>query len=178
MKARDGISDMTIKAKILMFVLACGAITLVVAGVGIGTLSAFNAAMVESRQAARRALDAANVNRLVSNVVLESRGVYAAKDTADAQKYADRMRQNLTAMNDLLAALGRRYLRERFGPKAARKAGQAVFHLPVDLVASFLGVHRTTVWRWAGWRAAACACSRPCCRWAVRSRPSRDRTGR
>lgn len=50
----------------------------------------------------------------------------------------------------LLAALGRRYLRERFGPKAARKAGQAVFHLPVDLVASFLGVHRTTVWRWAG----------------------------
>ncbi|KQP62523.1 chemotaxis protein [Methylobacterium sp. Leaf111] len=99
---------MTIKAKILMFVLACGAITLVVAGVGIGTLSAFNAAMVESRQAARRALDAANVNRLVSNVVLESRGVYAAKDTADAQKYADRMRQNLTAMNDLLAALGRR----------------------------------------------------------------------
>jgi len=48
----------------------------------------------------------------------------------------------------LLAALGRRYLRERFGPKA-RKAGQAVFHLPVDLVASFLGVHRTTVWRWA-----------------------------
>ena len=49
----------------------------------------------------------------------------------------------------LLAALGRRYLRERFGPKAARKAGQAVFHLPVDLVASFLGVHRTTVWRWA-----------------------------
>ncbi|KQT82667.1 chemotaxis protein [Methylobacterium sp. Leaf465] len=99
---------MTIKAKILMFVLACGAITLVVAGVGIGTLSAFNAAMVESRQAARRALDAANVNRLVSNVVLESRGVYAAKDTADAQKYANRMRQNLTAMNDLLAALGRR----------------------------------------------------------------------
>lgn len=50
----------------------------------------------------------------------------------------------------LLAALGRRYLRERFGPKAARKAGQAVFHLPVDLVASFLRVHRTTVWRWAG----------------------------
>lgn len=49
----------------------------------------------------------------------------------------------------LLAALGRRRLRETLGPKAARKAGQAVFHLPVDLVASFLGVHRTTVWRWA-----------------------------
>ncbi|MGU3362821.1 methyl-accepting chemotaxis protein [Methylobacterium sp. M6A4_1b] len=99
---------MTIKAKILMFVLACGAITLLVAGVGISTLSAFNDAMVGSRHEARRALDAANLNRLVSNVVLESRGVYAAKDSADAQKYADRMRLNLTAMNDLLAALGRR----------------------------------------------------------------------
>jgi len=38
---------MTIKAKILLFVLACGAITLVVAGVGIATLSAFNDAMVD-----------------------------------------------------------------------------------------------------------------------------------
>ncbi|KQP42711.1 chemotaxis protein [Methylobacterium sp. Leaf104] len=118
---------MTIKAKILMFVLACGAITLLVAGVGIATLSAFNDAMVESRHAARRALDAANVNRLVSNVVLESRGVYAAKDTADAQKYADRMRLNLTAMNDLLAALGRR-VPEAEGSQFARVAeGAATF---------------------------------------------------
>ncbi|KQP73249.1 chemotaxis protein [Methylobacterium sp. Leaf113] len=99
---------MTIKTKILLFVLSCGAITLLVAGIGISTLSAFNGAMEESRMAARRALDAANVNRLVTNVVLESRGVYAAKDTADARKYADRLRQNLTAMNRLLTEWGGR----------------------------------------------------------------------
>ncbi len=50
----------------------------------------------------------------------------------------------------LLAALGRRYLRETVGPKAVKKSTQVAFHLPTDLVASFLGVHRTTVWRWAG----------------------------
>ena len=99
---------MKIKTKILMFVLACGAITLLVAGVGISTLSTFNGAMEESRMAARRALDAANFNRLVTNVVLESRGVYAAKDTADARKYADRIRQNLTAMNALMSEWGQR----------------------------------------------------------------------
>lgn len=99
---------MKIRTKILAFVVACGAITLLVAGVGISTLSRFNGAMEESRQAARDALDAANVNRLVGNVVLESRGVYAAKDTADARKYADRLRTNLTAMNALLAAWGPR----------------------------------------------------------------------
>ncbi|KQP96203.1 HAMP domain-containing methyl-accepting chemotaxis protein [Methylobacterium sp. Leaf117] len=99
---------MTIKTKILLFVLSCGAITLLVAGIGISTLSAFNGSMEASRMAARRALDAANVNRLVTNVVLESRGVYAAKDTADARKYADRLRQNLTAMNRLLTEWGGR----------------------------------------------------------------------
>jgi methyl-accepting chemotaxis protein len=99
---------MTIKTKILAFVLACGAMTLLVAGVGISTLSTFNGAMEESRLAARRALDAANFNRLVTAVSLESRGVYAAKDTGDAVKYADRMRQNLNAMNALLAEWGRR----------------------------------------------------------------------
>ncbi|MCJ2033031.1 methyl-accepting chemotaxis protein [Methylobacterium sp. J-068] len=99
---------MKIKTKILTFVLACGAITLLVAGVGISTLSALNTAMENSRLAARGALDAANFNRVVTTVVLESRGVYAARDGADAQKYADRMRQNLTAMNALLADWSRR----------------------------------------------------------------------
>ncbi|WP_275973826.1 hypothetical protein [Thermus thermophilus] len=48
----------------------------------------------------------------------------------------------------LLAALGRRYLRETAGPKAVRKASQVAFHLPLDLVAAYLQVHRATVWRW------------------------------
>jgi hypothetical protein len=48
----------------------------------------------------------------------------------------------------LLAALGRRHLRETAGTKAVRKAAQVAYHLPVDLLAAYLQVHRTTIWRW------------------------------
>jgi hypothetical protein len=48
----------------------------------------------------------------------------------------------------LLAYLGRRYLRERFGPQASRKASQVAFPLPNDLLAAHIGVDRATVWRW------------------------------
>jgi hypothetical protein len=48
----------------------------------------------------------------------------------------------------LLAYLGRRYLRERFGPQASRKASQVSYHLPNDLLAAYIGVDRITVWRW------------------------------
>jgi hypothetical protein len=48
----------------------------------------------------------------------------------------------------LLAYLGRRYLREKYGVKASRKASQVAFHLPNDLLAAHIGVDRATVWRW------------------------------
>ena len=118
---------MKIKTKILALILACGAITLGVAGLGIATLSRFNGAMEESRYAAQGALDAANLNRLVTNVVLESRGVYAAADTADARKYADRLRGNLTAMNALLTAWGRRIPAEEQAMFARVTQGAAAF---------------------------------------------------
>jgi hypothetical protein len=48
----------------------------------------------------------------------------------------------------LLAYLGRRYLREKWGRKASRKASQVAFPLPNDLLAAHIGVDRATVWRW------------------------------
>jgi hypothetical protein len=48
----------------------------------------------------------------------------------------------------LLQLLARLHLRERHGPEAPKKASQALFHLPLDLVAAHLEVHRVTVWRW------------------------------
>jgi hypothetical protein len=48
----------------------------------------------------------------------------------------------------LLAHLGRRYLREKWGRKASRKASQVAFPLPNDLLAAHIGVDRATVWRW------------------------------
>ncbi len=95
---------MRIRAKILAFVIACSAVTLIVAGIGVLTLRAFDTAIEQGRLASQRALDAARLNRHVTTIALESRGIYAAKDTADAVKYATRLRENLAAMNAVLAA--------------------------------------------------------------------------
>jgi hypothetical protein len=68
----------------------------------------------------------------------------------------------------LLAYLGRRYLRERFGPQASRKASQVSYHLPNDLLAAYIGVDRITVWRWMELlKAAGLADSRRHRSWAV-----------
>jgi hypothetical protein len=68
----------------------------------------------------------------------------------------------------LLAYLGRRHLRERFGPQASRKASQVAFHLPNDLLAAYIGVDRVTVWRWMELlKAAGLADSRRHRSWAV-----------
>jgi len=68
----------------------------------------------------------------------------------------------------LLAYLGRRYLRERFGPQASRKASQVAFPLPNDLLAAHIGVDRATVWRWMELlKAAGLADARQHRSWAV-----------
>lgn len=97
---------MRIRSKILTFVGLCSLMTLIVAGISLSTLSTFNDAITNAKNASQRALNAANLNRLVTGVVVEARGIYAAKDTADAAKYADRLLKNLAAMNALLAEWG------------------------------------------------------------------------
>ncbi|MFD0938791.1 methyl-accepting chemotaxis protein, partial [Methylobacterium trifolii] len=93
---------MNIGKKLIGFVGACSLVTLVVAGVSIGTLDTFNGAVTDVKLAATRALHAANFNRLATEVVMDSRGVYAAADRAEAGKYAERMHKGLAAMDDLL----------------------------------------------------------------------------
>ena len=68
----------------------------------------------------------------------------------------------------LLVYLGRRYLRERFGPQASRKASQVPYHLPNDLLAAYIEVDRVTVWRWMELlKAAGLADTREHRAWAV-----------
>jgi len=68
----------------------------------------------------------------------------------------------------LLAYLGRRYLREKWGRKASRTASQVSYHLPNDLIAAYLQVDRVTVWRWMGLlKRAGLADSRRHRSWAV-----------
>ena len=95
---------MQIGGKLLGFVAACSLTTLVVAGVSVVTLQSFERSLVRVEGASTRALNAANFNRLAAEVTMDSRGVYAAADTADAAKYAAGIRKGLADMDALRAA--------------------------------------------------------------------------
>jgi len=118
---------MRIRAKILAFVIACSAMTLLVAGIGLATVQSLEEAVIRGRQASQRAIDAAEVNRHVTTVVLEARGIYATKTTAEAVKYAAGLRQNLEEMDAVLKAW----------PPRATPAEEALFAKVLENAASF-----------------------------------------
>ena len=97
---------MQIKTKILGFVGACTLVTLTGAAVSISTLHTFNDAITDVKRASTHALNGANLNRLVTEVVVESRGIYASADTTEAKKYAEGLVKSLAAMNTLLKEWG------------------------------------------------------------------------
>ncbi|WP_267356938.1 MULTISPECIES: methyl-accepting chemotaxis protein [unclassified Methylobacterium] len=92
---------MNIGGKLLGFVGACSLTTLVVAGVGVVTLRSFETSLSNVENASVRALNAANFNRLAAEVTMDSRGVYAAADRAEAAKYAAGIRKGLSEMDAL-----------------------------------------------------------------------------
>ncbi|WP_267424425.1 methyl-accepting chemotaxis protein [Methylobacterium sp. GC_Met_2] len=92
---------MNIGGKLLGFVGACSLTTLVVAGVGVVTLRSFETSLSNVENASIRALNAANFNRLAAEVTMDSRGVYASADRAEAAKYAAGIRKGLSEMDAL-----------------------------------------------------------------------------
>jgi len=93
---------MKIKTKLLALVSALSLGTIIVAGVGISTVRTYNAAVDDVRAAAFHALYAEHLNQLVTQVVMESRGIYAAKDTKDAQKFGEGSLAALKNIDSLL----------------------------------------------------------------------------
>jgi methyl-accepting chemotaxis protein len=94
---------MKIGVKLLGFVGACSLTTLIVAGVSVATLNSFEHALTEVEGASIRALNAANFNRLAAEVTMDSRGVYASADRAEAAKYTAGIRRGLAEMDALRA---------------------------------------------------------------------------
>ncbi|MCJ2051345.1 methyl-accepting chemotaxis protein [Methylobacterium sp. J-070] len=92
---------MKIGGKVLGFVTACSLTTLIVAGVSVVTLHSFDRSLATVESASSRALNAANFNRLAAEVTMDSRGVYASADRAEAAKYAAGVRKGLAEMDAL-----------------------------------------------------------------------------
>jgi methyl-accepting chemotaxis protein len=93
---------MRIRTRVFGLVGALGFLGLAVAGVGIATLQTFNGALEGVRSASTRALYSERLNRLVTGVVMESRGIYAAKGTADAKRFGDGLLVMLDDIDKLL----------------------------------------------------------------------------
>jgi methyl-accepting chemotaxis protein len=94
---------MRIKTKIFALVGALSLVTLATAGIGISTLRTYNKAVEDVRTSDARALYGERLNRLVTAVVMESRGVYAARDTQHAKQFAQGIGNFLKDIDALLA---------------------------------------------------------------------------
>jgi len=77
-------------------------VALGVGGVGLSSLSSYNQTVKEMQRASRGAVLAERVNGLVLAVVMDSRGIYMARDTAESEKYAKPLLKNLEALRSVL----------------------------------------------------------------------------
>ncbi|MBB3017338.1 methyl-accepting chemotaxis protein [Microvirga lupini] len=93
---------MKIRTKIFALVAALSFVAVIIAAVSISTLQTYNQAVDDVRLAATRALYGERLNRLVTHVVMEARGIYASKTTADARKFGDGVTASLNEIDTLL----------------------------------------------------------------------------
>lgn len=94
---------MKIRTKLFALVSVLSLGTIIVAGVGVNTVRTYNAAVDEVRDSAIHALYAERLNRMVTQVVMESRGIYASKDTKEARKFGDGALLTLSEIDSLLS---------------------------------------------------------------------------
>ncbi len=94
---------MKIKTKLFALVSALSLLAAIIAGVGIYTIRTYDKAVDDVRGSALRALYAERLNRLVTHVVMESRGIYASKSNAEAKKFGEGSLAALKEIDALLA---------------------------------------------------------------------------
>lgn len=95
---------MSIKFKILALVAAFAIIASAITGLGLATIGDYNKILASYGNANQNAYNGEKLNRLVTLVVMESRGVYMAESTEKAKKFADGVDKGLDDMQALLTS--------------------------------------------------------------------------
>ncbi|WP_237152426.1 methyl-accepting chemotaxis protein [Oryzibacter oryziterrae] len=95
---------MKIQFKIYAIVAVLSLITIAIALTGIQTMRGYNQQVAAFDLASQRAFNGEHLNRLITAVVMDSRGIYAAADTEKAKPFAEGIRKNLKEMDDLLTS--------------------------------------------------------------------------
>ncbi|MCF6369423.1 HAMP domain-containing methyl-accepting chemotaxis protein [Rhizobium halophilum] len=93
---------MKIRGKINMLVGLMSAVALIVGGLSLFALSEYRTKMHAYEAAAHRAHLGESLNRLVTAVVMDARGIYASKTTDQAAKFGAGLHESLDSMDKLL----------------------------------------------------------------------------
>jgi methyl-accepting chemotaxis protein len=94
---------MNVRNKVLSIVAVMGIAAAAVAAIGVYAAEQYDERMHLLENAMQRAHNGERLNRLVSVVVMESRGVYLAKDAAAAKPFADKLKKGLAQIDELMA---------------------------------------------------------------------------
>jgi methyl-accepting chemotaxis protein len=86
---------MSIRVKIMAAVGVLGIVSVILAGLGIQSMQAYNARVAAYENAATRAFYGEHLNRLVTGVVMEARGIYASQTTQQATPFAQGLLRRL-----------------------------------------------------------------------------------
>ncbi len=86
---------MTIKTRIYSIVALMATVMVLLGGVSLYFASAFSDHVRDMELASNRAFNGEHLNRLVTAVVMDSRGIYSAADTETAKPFADGITANL-----------------------------------------------------------------------------------
>jgi len=122
---------MSIRTRLLALMAGFAAMALVIAALGLMTLADYRSMMADSNRAWENSWRGERLNHLVSNVVMESRGIYGSTDPAEVAVFAGNLNHNL----DLIAALLHDW--KASGPTGAR----LVAGLEPDMT-PFIGLRR------------------------------------
>ncbi len=94
--------NFTITTKIYVLAALLATIAAVIGIVGVNAMSVFNNRAQAMANVSQQALYGEKINGLVFAVVMDSRGIYMAKDQADVEKYGVPLLKNLDKITDLL----------------------------------------------------------------------------
>ncbi|SCX20768.1 Aspartate chemoreceptor protein [Agrobacterium sp. DSM 25558] len=98
----EGNTQLRIRGRINLLVGLLSLVACTIGGLSIFAVNEYHKQTLTLDAVADRARRGETLNRLVTAVVMEARGIYAAKDTAAASKFGDGLMKNLADMDTLL----------------------------------------------------------------------------
>ncbi|MDC7694664.1 MCP four helix bundle domain-containing protein [Asticcacaulis sp. DXS10W] len=93
---------MSIRLRLMALIGSFGITALLITGLALVSLQRYKTMMTEYGAAYEHAYDIERINHMVSNVVMESRGIYLSQDTAEARVFSHRLSHNLDELDGLL----------------------------------------------------------------------------